>query len=149
MKQNAIILVVLRCSSHPVELRGMNGSFTSPDYPGHYPNNARWSWQIVVPPGYNVRLSFYEFRTEEWFDRVRIVSKSVDLDQRYSGRVLIPTLHGGREVIVTFVSDASVTDTGFRAEYRTVPGASATPSPQPPAIPPSNQTMPLPGKRRL
>lgn len=40
-------------------LYGHSGSFTSPGYPGTYPNNTHCEWTIIAPAGRPVTVSFY------------------------------------------------------------------------------------------
>lgn len=40
-------------------LYGDHGSFTSPGYPGTYPNNTHCEWAIIAPAGRLVTVSFY------------------------------------------------------------------------------------------
>uniref|UniRef100_A0A452RIF3 CUB domain-containing protein n=1 Tax=Ursus americanus TaxID=9643 RepID=A0A452RIF3_URSAM len=40
-------------------LYGDSGSFTSPGYPGTYPNNTHCEWAIIAPAGRPVTVSFY------------------------------------------------------------------------------------------
>ena len=110
------------CSNYPVYLYGRNGTFTSPNFPGSYPNNARCEWRILVPYGYRVRLSFTAFNTESCCDHVEIRSNSTGLHRRFSGSTLPPYLLGGQEIRVNFRSDGSVTRSGFRAVFTAVYG---------------------------
>lgn len=60
----------------------------SPYYPGHYYNNAHCTWEIIANTGYNIRLQFEYFSTENNFDGLWIYDGPID-DQ-----VLRETLSG-------------------------------------------------------
>ena len=45
-------------------LTGMNGSFSSPNYPQHYPENATCRWVIQVPKGFTLKITFHSFNFE-------------------------------------------------------------------------------------
>ena len=42
-------------------LTGKSGEFTSPNYPRYYPYNVECNWEITVPKGNKVRLTFNSF----------------------------------------------------------------------------------------
>ena len=48
------------CGSKPPKMitRSDNMAILSPNYPGHYPNNADCRWHIHASPGYAIQLSF-------------------------------------------------------------------------------------------
>ena len=43
------------CGYH---LKGLNGTFDSPNYPNHYGINNTCGWLISVPQGYRISLKF-------------------------------------------------------------------------------------------
>ena len=46
---------------------GCSREITSPNYPtANYPNSAACEWQIQVPTGYIVRMTFLDLDTESW-----------------------------------------------------------------------------------
>ncbi|XP_056278942.1 mannan-binding lectin serine protease 2 isoform X2 [Pseudoliparis swirei] len=47
-----------------VEMTGLYGSFTSPNYPQPYPDNQLRVWNITVPDGHRVKLYFSHFSME-------------------------------------------------------------------------------------
>ena len=125
---DAIILIIVHlllvvgvgCPNHPVYLYGRNGTFTSPNFPGNYPNNARCEWRIQVPYGYRIQLSFTAFDTESDYDFVEISSNSTGLHERYNGSRLPPSLEGGHRMVARFRSDGSVNRRGFRAQFTAI-----------------------------
>ena len=48
------------CSSGEV-LTGSSGSFSSPNFPNSFPSYIRCTWNITVPSGYIIKLSFHNF----------------------------------------------------------------------------------------
>ncbi|XP_020632354.1 deleted in malignant brain tumors 1 protein-like [Orbicella faveolata] len=103
-------------------LSGSSGSFSSPNYPGNYPNNARCIWTTTVPRGSQFRIEFVFFHTERRYDYLNV----------YVGRRLVRHLTGkgshkdkvthiqgtGELISIVFRSDHSVTRRGFYAKYR-------------------------------
>ena len=45
-------------------LQGPNGTFTSPNWPSNYPNNALCQWTIKVASGNTITLDFVDFELE-------------------------------------------------------------------------------------
>ncbi|KAJ8360167.1 hypothetical protein SKAU_G00166920 [Synaphobranchus kaupii] len=56
---SAVSSVALECGGH---LTGPRGVFTSPNYPGYYPQNAFCQWLIMVNGSNSVYLRFTRFR---------------------------------------------------------------------------------------
>ena len=146
-----LLLLATGCPRHPIYLFGMNGTFTSPNYPGNYPNNAHCEWRIMVPYGYHVRLSFTLFDTENGYDFVEVSSNSTGLHGSYTGiRRPPPYLYGGRQMRARFRSDGSVTRRGFRAVFTAVYGPPPAPTTQRPirtTYRPPFQTTTRPGEK--
>uniref|UniRef100_A0A8C3MS20 Uncharacterized protein n=1 Tax=Geospiza parvula TaxID=87175 RepID=A0A8C3MS20_GEOPR len=118
-------------SSSPVP-RGspLFGEIRSPNYPKPYPNNNISSWDIQVPKGYVVKLTFKYFDLEPsescFYDYVKIKADKKDLG-RYCGRLGSTTgNHPGRKEFVSkggkmhleFHSDFSNEDNGTVIPYR-------------------------------
>ena len=51
-------VVLSQCGGH---LTGESGEFTSPNFPERYPNDTECNWEITVPEGKNVNLTFLSF----------------------------------------------------------------------------------------
>ncbi|XP_058499869.1 mannan-binding lectin serine protease 2 [Solea solea] len=58
------VLFSLLHVSLSVEMRGLYGSFTSPDFPQPYPDNQQRVWNISVPDGHRVKVYFTHFSLE-------------------------------------------------------------------------------------
>jgi hypothetical protein len=50
----------------------LTGAFSSPNYPGDYPNNADCRYIIIVPVNHYITLSFQTFNTESGYDYVKV-----------------------------------------------------------------------------
>ncbi|XP_074892832.1 membrane frizzled-related protein isoform X2 [Buteo buteo] len=116
-------------------LRGPEGSFSSPNYPGPYPPNALCIWRIEVGPGLAIQLKMETFSVEGTasclFDRVELYEEqgaggtdpapARGGPSRFCGNVAPPTFNtNSNHLRVTFVSDSSVGAPGFSARYRAV-----------------------------
>ncbi|XP_043331139.1 deleted in malignant brain tumors 1 protein isoform X9 [Cervus canadensis] len=105
-----------------------SGNFSSPFYPGYYPNNANCVWEIQVNPGYLINLGFDSLQLETHsscsYDYVEILNgplssnASVRRICRYTREIF--TSHSNR-LTVRFRSDSSVQNTGFSAWYNSFP----------------------------
>uniref|UniRef100_A0A674G899 Complement C1r n=1 Tax=Taeniopygia guttata TaxID=59729 RepID=A0A674G899_TAEGU len=106
------------------------GEIRSPSYPKPYPNDNISSWDIQVPKGYVVKLTFKYFDLEPsescFYDYVKIKADKKDLG-RYCGRLGSTTgNHPGRKEFVSkgnkmhleFHSDFSNEDNGTVIPYR-------------------------------
>ncbi|KAF4804855.1 Complement C1r subcomponent [Turdus rufiventris] len=106
------------------------GEIRSPSYPKPYPNNNISRWDIQVPKGYVVKLTFKYFDLEPsescFYDYVKIKADKKDLG-RYCGRLGSTTgNHPGRKEFVSkgnkmhleFHSDFSNEDNGTVIPYR-------------------------------
>ncbi|NXE69301.1 MFRP protein, partial [Calcarius ornatus] len=103
-------------------LRGPEGSFSSPNYPGPYPPNALCIWHIEVGAGLAIQLRMESFSSLEVLVLTHLLSHdhlvSRDLG-RFCGRQLPPALTSSRHVMtVLFVADEGVADDGFFATYQ-------------------------------
>ncbi|XP_041454126.1 uncharacterized protein LOC121407225 [Lytechinus variegatus] len=89
----------------------------SPNYPESYPNNANIQWLVSGPTGYQVMAVFSAFHLEEGYDNVEIGSgldSGASVLATFSGSDLpCVTVSSDNEMWLSFVSDSSVTYTGF------------------------------------
>ncbi|NWQ58960.1 MFRP protein, partial [Neopipo cinnamomea] len=110
-------------------LRGPEGSFSSPNYPGPYPPDALCIWHIEVGPGLAIQLKMETFSARgvaggEEQDRGLGSCWSAHPDPippagRFCGHQLPPPLTSSRHVMtVLFVADEGVADNGFFATYQ-------------------------------
>nr|XP_014121870.1 complement C1r subcomponent isoform X1 [Zonotrichia albicollis] len=106
------------------------GEIRSPNYPKPYPNDNTRSWDIQVPKGYVVKLTFKYFDLEPsescFYDYVKIKADKKDLG-RYCGRLGSTTgnhpgrkefVSKGRKMHLQFHSDFSNEDNGTVIPYR-------------------------------
>ncbi|XP_075389591.1 scavenger receptor cysteine-rich domain-containing protein DMBT1 [Tenrec ecaudatus] len=110
--------------SHP------SGQFSSPFYPGNYPNNARCVWDIEVQNNDRVTIIFRDIQLEGGcnFDYIEV------FDGPYHSSPLIARVcDGGASftsssnfMSVRFISDSSITKRGFRADYYSSPSNDST-----------------------
>ncbi|NWW79841.1 MFRP protein, partial [Climacteris rufus] len=101
-------------------LRGPEGSFSSPNYPGPYPPNALCIWSIEVGAGLAIQLRMDAFSGlgRRCSAAPRPHPSPRDLG-RFCGHQLPPTLTSSRHVMtVLFVADEGVADDGFFATYQ-------------------------------
>ncbi|XP_063004602.1 complement C1r subcomponent [Melospiza melodia melodia] len=106
------------------------GEIRSPNYPKPYPNDNISSWDIQVPKGYVVKLTFKYFDLEPsescFYDYVKIKADKKDLG-RFCGRLGSTTgnhpgrkefVSKGRKMHLQFHSDFSNEDNGTVIPYR-------------------------------
>lgn len=110
----------------------MYGEILSPNYPQGYPNDVKESWEISVPPGFGIRLSFTHLDIEPSqnceYDSVTILSGGHPVKGPLCGRkrstdpaspILEEFYAPYNQLTVTFQSDFSNEErfTGFAAYY--------------------------------
>ncbi|GAB5577255.1 transmembrane protease serine 6 isoform X1 [Prionailurus iriomotensis] len=101
-------------------LRGTQGTFSSPYYPGHYPPNMNCTWDIEVPNNQNVKVLFKLFYLlEPNVPPGSCLKDYVEVNgEKYCGeRSQFVVTSRSSKITVRFHSDQSYTDTGFLAEY--------------------------------
>ncbi|XP_021022754.1 deleted in malignant brain tumors 1 protein [Mus caroli] len=111
-----------------------SGQFSSPYYPSNYPNNARCSWEILVPNMNRVTVAFTDVQLEGGcsFDYILVYD-----GPEYNSSLIAPVCDGfngsftstGNSMSVVFITDGSVTRRGFQAHYY------STVSTSPPSFP--------------
>ncbi|XP_046885840.1 deleted in malignant brain tumors 1 protein-like [Hypomesus transpacificus] len=102
-----------------------SGSFTSPYYPGYYHDNANCVWQLSVPAGQRVYLSFTSLELENCCncDYVAVYDgpsvNSRPLGKLCSGgNTTLDAFHSSSSYLtVVFRSDRSVVSRGFQAQF--------------------------------
>ncbi|XP_050658969.1 deleted in malignant brain tumors 1 protein [Macaca thibetana thibetana] len=108
-----------------------SGDFSSPFYPGNYPNNAKCVWDIEVQNNHRVTVVFRDVQLEGGcnYDYVEV------FDGPYHSSPLIARVCDGARgsftsssnfMSIRFVSDHSITRRGFRAEYYSSPSNDST-----------------------
>ncbi|XP_057164640.1 deleted in malignant brain tumors 1 protein isoform X6 [Ursus arctos] len=103
-----------------------SGYFSSPSYPGNYPNNARCLWDIEVPNNYRVTVVFRDVQLEGGcnYDYIQVFdgpSHSSPLIARVCDGAKGSHTSSSNFMSIRFVSDGSVTRRGFQAEYYSSP----------------------------
>ena len=58
-----VFFLVAACTSGEY-LNGFSGFFSTPNFPRNFPQYSRCTWNITVPSGYIIKLSFFYFRLE-------------------------------------------------------------------------------------
>ncbi len=102
-----------------------SGSFTDGSGVSNYPNNANCQWMIIKHAGISITITFTQFSTELGFDFVRVFSCS---SSSCASPSELASLHGSLSVpqrftsstgfmLVTFTTDGSITNSGWRASW--------------------------------
>uniref|UniRef100_G1PXT7 Scavenger receptor cysteine-rich domain-containing protein DMBT1 n=1 Tax=Myotis lucifugus TaxID=59463 RepID=G1PXT7_MYOLU len=108
-----------------------SGRFSSPSYPGSYPNNARCVWDIEVQNNHRVTVVFRDVQLESNcnYDYIEVFDGPA-----LSSPLIARVCHGSRDsftsssnfMSIRFVSDGSVTRSGFQADYYSRPSNHST-----------------------
>ena len=120
-------------------LNGFSGFFTTPNLPSNYTQYSKCTWNITVPSGYIIKLSFVCFRLEPnqyspcYYDApgARVTVTNVASDDGYQpfmlcGQSLPPPVYSvGNSVQVIFTSLSSQYP-GFNASYTAITYSSGT-----------------------
>ncbi|KAM5338742.1 cubilin [Glossophaga mutica] len=102
-------------------LYGDSGSFTSPGYPGTYPNNTHCEWAIIAPAGKRITVSFYFISIDDPGDCVHnylILYDGPDVNSPFSGPYC-----GTDTNIAPFVASSHRVFIELHAEYAARPSA--------------------------
>ncbi|XP_066304567.1 uncharacterized protein [Branchiostoma lanceolatum] len=109
---------------NPTVLSGDSGTFTSPEYPNRYPNDAECSWTISVTPGKIVKISFERFSLEVSgtcnYDSLTLydgTDRNAPEVKKLCGSHSREISTCGSDAFLLFTSDGSVTQVGFSATY--------------------------------
>ena len=147
--ENSLILIINKlnhslfplaaaCTSREY-LNGFSGFFSTPNFPSNFPQYSRCTWNITVPSGYIIKLSFFYFRLEPnqyspcYYDApgARVTVTNVASDDGYQpfmlcGQSLPPAVYSvGNSVQVIFTSLSSQYP-GFNATYTAITYSSGT-----------------------
>ena len=119
-------------------LNGFSGFFSTPNFPSNYPQYSKCTWNITVPSGYIIKLSFLYFRLEphQYFPcynnpEARVTVTNVVSDDGYQSFMLCgqslphPVYSVGNSVQVIFTSLRSQYP-GFNATYTAITYSSGT-----------------------
>ena len=117
-------------------LNGFSGFFSSPNFPNNFPQHSRCVWNITVPSGYIIKLSFLYFRLEPHqyipcynAPEARFTVTNVASDDGYQpfmlcGQSLPPPVYSvGNSIQVIFTSLSSQYP-GFNATYTAITNSS-------------------------
>ena len=127
---NAVIYVfcyisIAACVS---SMTSASGSFQSQNYPSNYPNSVNCEYNIQVASGSRVKLHINDMALEshsscgydafEIYDGTSVSSKKIAVlcGSHQNSKEFVSS---GRNMLVRFRSDGSVTDRGFRVSYQT------------------------------
>ncbi|XP_036916668.1 cubilin [Sturnira hondurensis] len=102
-------------------LYGDSGSFTSPGYPGTYPNNTHCEWAIIAPAGRRITVNFNFISIDDPGDCVHnylILYDGPDVNSPFSGPYC-----GADTNIAPFVASSHQVFVELHAEYAVHPSA--------------------------
>ena len=135
--ESCLFPLVAACTSGEY-LTGFSGFFSTPNFPSNYPQYSKCTWNITVPSGYIIKLSFLYFRLEPHqyipcynAPEARVTVTNVASDNYYypfmlCGQSLPPPVYSvGNSVQVIFTSLSSQYP-GFNATYTAITYSSST-----------------------
>ncbi|XP_076999458.1 adhesion G-protein coupled receptor G6 isoform X2 [Tamandua tetradactyla] len=112
------------CANCRLVLSSPSGTFTSPCYPGDYPNSQACLWTLRAPSGFILQVTFHDFDIEE---APNCIYDSLSLDNGESQTKFCGATAKGlsfnssaNEMLVSFSSDFSIQKKGFSASYTRV-----------------------------
>ncbi|XP_045882276.1 deleted in malignant brain tumors 1 protein isoform X15 [Meles meles] len=108
-----------------------SGYFSSPFYPGNYPNSAKCVWDIEVQNNYHITIIFRDVQLEGGcnYDYIEVFdgpAHSSPLIARVCSGSVGPLTSSSNFMSIRFVSDGSVTRRGFQADYYSSPSEDNT-----------------------
>ena len=135
---HSLFPLVAACISRE-HLNGFSGFFSTPNFPSNFPQHSKCTWNITVPSGYIIKLSFLYFRLEPnqdspcYYDApgARVTVTNVASDDGYQPFMLCgqslfhPVYSVGNSVQVIFTSLRSQYP-GFNATYTAITYSSGT-----------------------
>ena len=135
--KSCLFPLVAACTSGEY-LNGFSGFFSTPNFPSNYPQYSKCTWNITVPSGYIIKLSFLYFRLEPYHSipcykgpDARVTVTNVASDDGYQPFMLCgqslfhPVYSVGNSVQVIFTSLRSQYP-GFNATYTAITKSSGT-----------------------
>ncbi|XP_060753667.1 suppressor of tumorigenicity 14 protein isoform X2 [Neoarius graeffei] len=105
------------CGGH---LSNLSGNITTPRYPSFYPPMLDCKWTITVPEHMKIRVKFTKFLVREPGVNVLTCNKDyVEINgTKYCGERPLLTLNSNTNtMVISFHSDSSYTNKGFKAQY--------------------------------
>ena len=129
---HSLFPLVVACTSAEY-LNGFSGFFSTPNFPSNYPQYSRCIWNITVPSGYIIKLTFLHFQLEpnqnspcyNYAPGARVTVTDVASDDGYQPFMLCgqqlpdPVYSVGNSVQVIFTSMSSQYP-GFNATYTAI-----------------------------
>ena len=135
--KSCLFPLVAACTSSEY-LNGFSGFFSTPNFPSNYPQYSKCTWNITVPSGYIIKLSFLYFRLKPYqyipcynAPEARVTVTNVASDDGYQPFMLCgqslphPVYSVGNSVQVIFTSLRSQYP-GFNATYTAITYSSGT-----------------------
>ena len=132
--KSCLFPLVAACTSSEY-LNEFSGFFSTPNFPRNYPQYSKCTWNITVPSGYIIKLSFLYFRLEPYryipCYNARVTVTNVASDDGYQPFMLCgqslfhPVYSVGSSVQVIFTSLRSQYP-GFNATYTAITYSSGT-----------------------
>jgi len=112
------------------QMTNRSGWFSSPSFPSNYPGEVQCGWNISIPSGYKIYLTFLDFELEKCGDSCTCNYVQVTLAKSGSSEKKCGTITSGEwvvrnvindNILVTFKSDSHTNKKGFEAVYTLIP----------------------------
>ena len=130
-----LLISFTACVSPGTFLTGHSGFFISPNFPKNFPPNSNCTWNITVPTGRIIKVTFFNFTLEpkqnkECLDasqgaRVFITNVASDdgnQDFKMCGRELPPPVYSVGNSIQVKLKSLHNVYSGFNASYEAIDG---------------------------